>query len=441
MIFLEHLKQWSKGHDSSSYFQGSMSLLPLDLNKKEIALGRSVTCILTDKSFVDARKIIVIRLFAPQMDTRSKVRSARQDAKSDIMDLYSTRMKLTEHEKHDSTDVEDEDLWQPSPLNPNTPDIYYKLVIRCGSGWLSAREYLNNLYFRHKRILKPSPGTFTPPDRPLALRSQVLSPPPFKKDTVTIQPLFHPFLRLPPELQEIILLTAAGLSKHFNLCPDRHTHYTPISKPPISLSTMLRISKPITAVLAPYIYRSTTFHLGTTGLTSFLWSLGPVHRPQIRRLSLHFGRLSLLHCIRWLAPDQVYEVLEQPHITNPSSLAHFWRCQLQELAKHVRLHTLTIDLRGVERADIGFIVKILRGVFGDVKFVRFIETDGLGRSTKVGEGDVRLKDVGEKSWRELCRACFVRHKQQYGFFSKECMQKGEQELDAGMDKEGEFFDG
>jgi hypothetical protein len=438
---LRHLKQWSEEHDSSSYFQGSISLLPLNSNEKEIALGKSVSCILTDKSSVDARKIIVIRLFAPQMDTRSKVRGARQDAKGDTMDLCSTRMKLTEQDKNDFTVVEGEDLWQPSSPNPSTSNRYYKLVIRCGSGWLSVREYLNNLYFRHIRALKPSPGTFTPPDWTIALRSQALGPPPSENDTVTIQPLFHPFLRLPPELQELILMTATGLSKHFNLCPDRHITYTPVLKPPISLSTTLRISKPITEVLAPYIYRRTTFHLGTTGLTSFLWSLGPVHRSQIRRLSLHFGRLSLLHCIRWLAPDQVYDLLQQPHITSPSSLAHFWRCQLQDLAKDVKLHTLTIDLRGVEREDIGFVVKILRGVFGKVEFMRFVETDGLGRSTEVGEGDVRLKDIGEKSWRELCRVCFVRHRLQYGFFSKECMQKGEQELEANMDKEREFFDG
>jgi hypothetical protein len=443
-IFLDHLKLWSKGNDSSCYFQGSISLLPAESNSREIALGKSVTCILTDTTFIDARKTIVIRLFPPQTDTRRRIRDSAHAAKDDVMDMCSTRIKVTGHQKDEPTDVEGHELWQPSQPKPSTANSYYKLVIRCGSGWLSAREYLNKLYFTHIRALKPQPGTFQNPNHMFALRSEALGPPPAQKDTVPIQPLFHPFLRLPPELQEMILMTAASLTRNFNLCPNEQLFPQPPAarrrKPAISISTLLRLSKPINSTMAPHIYRSTTFHFGNTGFTSFLWQLGPLHRPSIRRLTFHFGKQSLLHCIRWLAPTQVHELLEQPILTTPKSMAFFWRCMIQDLAKEVHLHTLTIDLRGVESGDVCMVARIMKDVFGSVQFVRFVETDDLGVTREITPGDERLRDLGEKSWRELCRVCFARHRQEVAYFSAETMKKGEGQVEAEMDKDKEFFD-
>jgi hypothetical protein len=419
-------------------------LLPAESNSQEIALGKSVTCILTDTTFIDARKTIIIRLFAPQTATRRRIRDSTHVTKDDTMDICSTRMKLTEHQKDESADAKSEELWQASQPKPNTTNSYYKLVIRCGSGWLSAREYLNKFYFAHIRALKPQPGTSTNPNHVFALRSEAFGPPPAQKDTVTIQPLFHPFLRLPPELQEMILMTATGIPRDFNLCPNKQLFPqldgTKHSKSCISLSTLLRLSKPINRTMAPHIYRSTTFHFGTTGFTSFLWQLGPSHRPSIRRLTFHFGKLSLLHCIRWLAPTQVHELLEQPILTTPKSMAFFWRCMIQDLAREVHLHTLTIDLRGVESEDVGMVARILKNVFGSVQFVRFVETDNFGAVREIKEGDGRLRGLGEKSWRELCRVCFVRYRQEVGYFSAETAKKGEEEVEAEMDRDKEFFD-
>jgi hypothetical protein len=407
--------------------------MPANANKKDIALGKSVTCILTDTSFAGARKTIVVRLFPPEAGSRGNL----EDTNSEVMDLCRNRTKPAEHQEEAPTDVESD---EPSRPRPSTAMSYYRLIIRCGSGWLSAREYLNNLYFTHIRALKPYLEAYmTSPDHTLAVRAQALGPPPSIKDTIPIQPLFHPFLRLPPELQEQILLTAAGLSKHVNLCAGRHSL---ASKPPISLSTMLRISKPINKTLAPYIYRSTTFHLGTTGLTSFLWCLGPTHRLQIRRLTLHFGHLTLLHCLRWLSPNSVYELLEQPPITHPPPLAHFWRAQLQDLLREVQLHILTIDLEGVEGPDIPFIARVLRGVFGGVEEVRFVQTDGWGRvqELELGEDVWRLEGLGQRTWRELCKMCFLMYREQYGYFSKEVAKMEGEEMEERMDRDWKFFD-
>ena len=113
---------------------------------------------------------------------------------------------------------------------------------------------------------------------------------------------------------------------------------------------------------------------------------------------------------------------------------------VQDLAKEVHLHTLTIDLRGVESEDVCMVARMLRDVFGSVQFVRFVETDNSGLVKEIKEGDERVRSLGDKTWRELCRVCFVRHRHEVGYFSATTTKKEETEVEAGMDRDKEFFD-
>ncbi|KAF1838727.1 hypothetical protein BDW02DRAFT_621537 [Decorospora gaudefroyi] len=457
-LFLHHLKQWSLKHDSSPHFQGKISLLPPDpKGREEIGLGKSVRCILTDTAFTDARKRIVVRLFPPQKDrARSRGRRARRNAKDRTMDSFITDSKSALRQQDvSSRGVEDDDsTWQSERNNdPSPTNGYYKLVIRCGSGWLSAREYFNKLHLSHLSALlhasptttttttnRPSPSLST--DTTLAARSRSLGPPPPPKDTITITPLFHPFLLLPPELQDQILITATGLTtRTYNLCPDKtlyHQHPTPPSKPPITIPTMLRLSKQIHATMSPYLYHSTTFHFGLTGLTHFLWRAGPTHRPQIRRLAFHFGKLALLHVIRWLAPDPVFDLLEPPVVTSPSALKDFWRCQVRELAQQVCLDFLLVDIQGIPDPDLGLLVRVLGDAFGGTARVAWCEGE-----VRLGEGDGRVKGAVEKAgccWRVLVREYLERYRGFQYFVKADLVGRRVDEVEALMDAEAGFFD-
>lgn len=325
-------------------------------------------------------------------------------------------------------------------------DGYYRLVVRCGAGWMTAREYFSKLYFTHLEARKPrsrlrrhnrTTGD-TPKHQLQRLDSQY-----FVKDAVTIQPLFHPFQRLPLELQEMIFKTAAGLSKNYNLCYDTHlfSERKIDSTSPISLSTMFRVSKMLNSQLVPFVLHSVDFHFGLTGFTNFLWQSGPVNRPEIRRITFHFGKLALLHCIRWLAPDPVFELLEPPVVTNPRSLQYFWRCQIQDLAREMNLLTLTLDLKSMPAADVPMVTRILGNAFGSVGRIRFIETDKQGNSEIVGSEDARLDGLKhQQSWRVLCAGYFERHKRHQYFSKWELMNLGGEQLDMLMDLEKEAFD-
>ena len=157
--FLHHLNQWSLSHDSSPHFHGAISVCESSDFTDACQLGKSMHCILTHKKWVHARKLIVIRLFAPRDETSS-----------------------------------------------------YRLVVRNGAGWVSAREYFSQDYFHlyrletHKRYRCSQASMINM----LKSRSKILGPDTNVKDVVTIRPLFHPFLRLPLELQQLIMGTAVG---------------------------------------------------------------------------------------------------------------------------------------------------------------------------------------------------------------------------------------
>ncbi|KAB2107576.1 hypothetical protein AG0111_0g3849 [Alternaria gaisen] len=450
-LFLEHLKRWSLSHDSSTFFQGKISLLPPEPGVNEgLALGKTVTCILTDSSFTDFRKTVAIRLFNPQKNSKKGTTGHfERNMKSKSMDLFRSDMRLAEH--HEDCYTREEDAWplSPSKLNPST-SYYYKLVIRYGSGWLSARDYLNKLYFSHFAARFPGrnvdcvTGTA---DHFFGVRSKALGPPPCDRDTVPIQPLFHPFQRLPTELQEMILMTAVGLTRDCDLTndPRRNCSNNPkASERPISLSTMLRISRHIYTTMQPYIFHSTTFHFGLSGTTNFLWQSGPVHRPQIRRLAFHFGKNALLHCVRWLAADPIFDLLEPPQPNGGSGLPLFWRCQLRALAKEVHLLELVVDIEGIPKADIAMVVRILRGVFGSVERVRFVDGAAPGKTEVVDKGDERLAGLGKGSWRDMVKGYIERYRRQIGWhnwhFKMDLVPLKEEEVDDLMDKEMEFFD-
>jgi hypothetical protein len=430
-------------HDSSNLFHGKISLLPSEpVYNEHLALGKSVTCILTDTSFTDYRKTIAIKLFGPQKDSKDSMNSISRESERDItsrsMELLSA-MKLTEDKE--------EGTWPQSQSKPDSSNSYYKLVIRFGSGWLSARDYFNRLYFRH--LAARFPGRHghcitDTADYVFRVRSQTLGPPPSKRDTVPIQPLFHPFQRLPAELQEMILLTAAGLNGNYDLTNDARRNCARASERAISVSTLLRISRPIHDTMRTYILHSTTFHFGLSGTTNFLWQLGPIYRPHVRRLAFHFGKNALLHCVRWLAADSIFEFLEPPQPNGGSGLPLFWRCQLRALAKELHLLELVVDVEGIPKADLAMVVRILRGVFGSVERVKFVE--GLApRKTEVLErDDERLAGVGKGNWRELVKGYIERYERQIGWhnwhFRMDLVGLKESEVNALMDKEEEFFD-
>ncbi|RAR07604.1 hypothetical protein DDE83_006408 [Stemphylium lycopersici] len=364
---------------------------------KNILETLETMCVLTDSSFTDLRKKIVVRLFGPQIISKSKERSAKEAMKKDSMDVYDGRRRLAELDVDISTSMKDEKTRSISQTSFSPSSSCYKLVIRCGSGWLTARDYLNRFYLTHLAARNPGPNASSilkTANHTFSTRSQALGPQPAASDTVTIQPLFHPFLRLPQELQEMIWMTAAGLTKDYDLCPETRLRVHPKPIPsPISLSTLLRISPSITATMQPYILHRTAFHFGLTGTTNFLWQSGPVNRAHVQRLAFHFGRGALLHCARWLAPDEIFDLLQPPVQREMGGLPFFWRAQLRAMAKEVHLRELVIDLRAIRQADIAMVVRIMKEFFGSVERVSFVETDYLGATTVVAAGDERLKEV------------------------------------------------
>jgi len=428
--FLDHLRKWTSDHDASLHFHGKLSLLPRGAERQcEYEFGKPVTCVLTDTSFPDARQTIVIKLFPPQEDARTLKTTENDDMRRDSMELNypsqrDTKETTATSRQHASTGAK----------------AHYKLVVRCGAGWMSARDFFSKTYFSR---LEARASVRRSLCNLLETRSKALGPRPSDKDTVTIRPLFHPFRTLPAELQEMVLFTAAGLSKSYNLCSDDYgipSVKKKDSRSAISLSTLFRVSKSVNEHLLPFAYRSTDFHFGLTGFTNFLWQSGPGNRRDVRRLTFHFGKLALLHCIRWMAPDPVFDLLEPPVATNPRSLQYFWRCQIQDLAKDLDLLTLTINIKNIPTEDIPVIVSIMKNAFGSVEKLHFIEADRDGTSTVVPMDDERLKGVTEEqTWRDMCLGYYRSHRTQSYYFKFELLKGDEQVLEDAMDSDREFY--
>ncbi|KAF2254502.1 hypothetical protein BU26DRAFT_139524 [Trematosphaeria pertusa] len=396
-VFLDHLTKWSLNHDSSAYFNGKISLLsPFENAGDVIELGKSVKCILTDSAWTDARKQIAIRLFPPRGG-----------------------------------------------------EGRYKMVVRCGAGWMSARDFFSKEYFmkREAEGRKRKFRLYGRLDDSLKWRSEVVPQP--AGNTIVIRPLFLPFLRLPLELQQTILGVAAGKTGMYRPCrdsiaelPNRRTahiilrNFYPRKESNIPLAAMFRISKELNKHLVPWVYRTTDFHFEVTGFTNFLWQAGPVKRAEIRHVTFRFSEIALLHCLRWLAPDPIFELFQPPVPTSPRGLQYLWRCQIQDYARELHLATLTLDIYNTPLQDIPFVVRILLLAFGSIRRIRFtwsgkeIDADNAGLAV--------LKE--RKSWREMSRRWYVAHR-----FDRQGLSSGRAtaspaDLEMAMDQDKSFFD-
>jgi hypothetical protein len=257
--FIHHLSQWALNHDSSLHFHGKISITPQSTCRPgEIGLGKAVKCVLTDAAFTDARQNIVMKLFPPQDHTKKLDGRKDWDKRRDSMDLSGF-----DTISHQIPKLARDGRQDMAPMAQG----HYKMVVRCGAGWMPARDYFNKVYFSHLD------GARLTQDAYLLHRSQTLGPQPLDKDSVIIRPLFHSFRRLPPELQEMVLMTAAGLSRTYNLCSDDYGTLKVKKderRSAISMSTMFRVSKSMNEQLLPYIYHSTDFHFGLTGYEKYI---------------------------------------------------------------------------------------------------------------------------------------------------------------------------
>jgi hypothetical protein len=326
-------------------------------------------------------------------------------------------------------------------------------VIRSGSSWVPAREYLNKHYFARNARKSQEHKTFEAiaqaqdvdqySSRQSCPKQTVSTPCP--KNSVKICPLFRPFLRLPPELQDTILYEALGYTRTIILT--RHTTefnpYAPTApKPAITVSKLFSISKNISEHMIPHIFRSTNFHFGVTGFTSFLWQLGPRNRSKLQHLTFHFGRASLLHCIRWLAPDAIYELFEPPVATNPVNLMYFWRCQIQDLMKELNLLTLTIDIQDVPPQDVPMYTRILSTAFGSVERVRCTGGQMTTGNKPIITRKGSLQQEPKLTWRDMSVRYFHSYRSQKFYMRRVWQIQADSSdfLQQCMDKNKVFFD-
>ncbi|KAF2654334.1 hypothetical protein K491DRAFT_717264 [Lophiostoma macrostomum CBS 122681] len=370
--YLEHMDKWAKNHDSSTHFLGTLQIMSPETQVENLDLGKSVKCVLTDKAWSDARKHVVVRLFPPRAKNGNKTT--------------------------------------------------YRLLMRSGSGWMGAREVLEKEYFANRRIAgREYRHAYDYHHRNVALaeRSRLLGPKPDGKDAVMIGPLFHPFLRLPIELQQYILALAVNKTEMHQPGKNRHSgfysyvenhnqggvRYRRKVRSPTKFPHVLCLSKSLNSHLNPYFYRTTTFYFETQGFTSFLWSIGPDNRRQVKKITLAFGAFALLHCMRWFVPDEIFEAIGPQLGLKPLGMQYFWRCQIRDFIRELRLKMLNIDLTYVPKEDLPIIVRALRTCFADVEAIGFIY-DGFA----VAKGDPQLRLLSEeKSWGELCKDAFLRY--------------------------------
>lgn len=481
-VFLQYLTTWASNHDSSPYFHGSIELHPQStISGEQVELGKSVKCTLTS---ANTTKNVVIRLFRSQQHSTG-VRNQRLQEKKSVTvphNLASCGSTIASKARNNHKIAR---IQQSQYVAP------YKMVIRSGAGWVSAREYLDKHYFAH--LARPEPrrtprealgypqykaypryAASLPPawmdftadiswdpqlsttPRPLVrnilnrTHSEDLGFSTSPRLLVTISPLFRPFLRLPLELQDAILYHAVGHTRCIRLTNKEsplNALLTPTSpKPPIDMSRLFRISKTINERMTPHIFRSTNFHFGITGFTKFLWQLGPINRSRLQHLTFHFGRGSLLHCIRWLAPDKVYRMFEPPVVTSPANLTYFWRCQLRDLMKELSLLTLTIDIRDVPSADVAMLVRILETVLGSVERIRLISNHVRAPDNNEEctiELPTRFRNLPRSTWRQLSLGYYFHYKREK-FHMRQVWQVADIDvsplMQVFMDEDKAFFD-
>jgi hypothetical protein len=261
---MHHLERWALNHDSCLHFQGKICLSTQGPDAAQFPeLGKSVKCILTDALFTDARHIVIVKLFPPQNHAAFSKFDV-EDARRDSMEVFESNAKW--HQARLSTR---EGRRNSMDQLARCAKGHYKLVIRCGAGWMSSREYFSKIYMTRLGVPKGTLVGRLEHDEHLFYRSKALGPASVDGDSVNIQPLFNAFQKLPAELQESILMFATGLAHNHSL-DLRSDDYGTLklrrqARPPISLSKLFRISKDMTMHMRPYVYHSTDFHFGLTG--------------------------------------------------------------------------------------------------------------------------------------------------------------------------------
>ncbi|KAF2463943.1 uncharacterized protein BDR25DRAFT_346955 [Lindgomyces ingoldianus] len=383
-LYLQHLREWSFNHDSSPHFHGSISLYYGYGSGSEFKLGRPVKCILTDSASPDARKVVLIQLFEP------RYKGGR-----------------------------------------------YRLLLRSGAGWIPGRQYLDNEFFTHRKLqhAKPANGHSEEVDRYKKIKSELLGPKPEAKDTVIIRPLFRHFTRLPLEIQQMILGYSVGKLELYR--PGQSTRFSSylrsaaklrLGEKVTKLSTIFLISKSLNEHLVPWIYRSTTFHFGTEGFTNFMWLSGPVNRAWIKKVTLAFGEHAPIHCIRWFAPDPIFDLFDPPLTLYPRAMQYFWRCQIQDLVRELHLSILSVDISGLHMQDIPFVAQILRKCFGSVETLNFTWC-----GTPIHRGDARLGNLDAMdTWAQLCGDIIGRNFRDTVYFSAARMEASMEDLSKEM---------
>ncbi|ORX98074.1 hypothetical protein BCR34DRAFT_607053 [Clohesyomyces aquaticus] len=400
--FLTHLRAWSCNSQSSLHFAGKLCLSTQQNLGAILKLGEPVKCRLTGttRSGEWISAIVTVKLFAP---------------------------------RHEGGQ--------------------YRLLVRYGAGWIPAREYFDKIYFsrRNRRDLPYDPRVA----HDISRRSSAPpSPKTQEKDEVGIGPLFPQFFNLPTEIQHTILGFVLDKREYFK--PASHTSFgnfvstdtrlgtifgytterrkrrctgkhAAAPAPNTPISTVFLISKSLNQHLVPWIYRTTNFYFEDRGLTHFLWTSGPVNRGNIKKLTLEFGSTAVLHCLRWYAPDPIFELFD---ITLGDPKQYLWRCQIQDLVRELHLSVLDIDIDYIKPEFIPFVARVLRRAFASVQTLRFTV---MGVVLRVD--DKRLDQVNpEKTWAELCRVISNRYYKgnTYGDFGDRYLGWTPEEFDGQM---------
>lgn len=462
-IFVRQLKVWASNHDSSAHFNGSISLQPQgSVSGEVVELGRSVKCLLIDATSTGPPKQIIIRLYQSHRSRNNVVKSQNKEAPTSC----STRRDASRKQSRETIQaylLEQDPPSSPSyhmvirsasgwvnareyfdkhhfhscakaakaahaqslararalnELQQRTDTLLSGLNSRQHAPVTQSIAQISTALSQTNAVLRTSNNAQANDQRAhdggahwISAKKIQVNPKPIKssvsvKDQIRISPLFRSFTRLPHELQDQILYHAIGYTKKIKIDSHRTVNIKNASlsaKSSTSISKLFRISKEINKHMVPHILRSTNFQFGMTGFTNFLWQIGPVNRSYLQNLTFNFGRASLLHCVRWLAPDPLWELFEPPVATNPPSLTYFWRCQIQDLMRELSLLTLTVDIRDVPLADVPMLVRILKSAIGSTEHVRIIDNLGSKKEPKVVNLALlrRFPDFEELTWKEL----------------------------------------
>lgn len=199
------------------------------------------------------------------------------------------------------------------------------------------------------------------------------------------------------------------------------------------------ISKSINKSLVPWIYKTTNFHFKTSGFTNFMWLCGPSKRPYIKKIILAFGHYGVLHPLRWMAPDSIFEFFEPPLCSPGDGLQYLWRVQIRDYTAELELSTLTIDIYDLPVKDIPLLTRLLRCSFKSVDKIQFTESGKL-----LSPDDPRIVAVSQpQTWKSLCREALERHRRSpeaSQYMSYQRRYSTDEQVNAFFEERKDFFD-